>query len=243
MAKKQITYNSKIFDISYSITNQYQKDSVLFLHGWGSTKEIMQKSFEPYLNEFKHIYMDMPGFGKSPNNEVLNTDDYKNIVDIFINSLTLNTKKIVIVGHSFGGKVATKLSPKLLVLIGSSGIIEAKTFKTKLIITLSKILNTLGLANISKLFRSADVENMCENMYKTFKNIVDEDFEREFEKRKTKTLIFWGKNDNATALSSGQKIANLMINSKLIIFDGDHYFFTNYSKQISKKIEENFDKL
>ena len=77
---------------------------------------------------------------------------------------------------------------------------------------------------------------MNENMYKTFKNVVDEDFSSYFSNYKGKAKIFWGKNDTATTLDTGKQIHSLIKNSTFNVFNGDHYFFLKYSNNIAKLI-------
>jgi pimeloyl-ACP methyl ester carboxylesterase len=36
------------FDISYDIVNPKNNDVIVFLHGWGSNKNIMKQAFAPY---------------------------------------------------------------------------------------------------------------------------------------------------------------------------------------------------
>lgn len=235
MALKTIVFEDKKFDISYEILNQKEIKVLVFLHGWGSNKEIMKQAFSSYLKDFKHIYIDMPGFGKSPNSYVLTTFDYANIVKEFLKEL--NCEVLAVFGHSFGGKVATLLNPKNLILLSSAGILEKKSLKVKLKILSAKFLNSIGLKNFTKIFRSKDVNLMSENMYKTFKNVVDEDFSKYFETFSNNALIFWGESDSATALSSGKKIAQLIKNSKFISYPQDHYFFLKNASDISKRVE------
>ena len=236
MAVKEIEYNNATYEIYYDIINPDKDKDIVFLHGWGSSKELMKQAFGVYFNDFRHIYIDMPGFGKSPNEEILTTFNYKEIVELFLQ--TLSSKKDVIIGHSFGGKVATLLNPKKLILLSSAGIKTKKPLKVKAKIALFKTFKSLGLGKFYKLFASKDVEGMKQNMYETFKNVVDEDFEDIFKSFDSHTLILWGKEDSATPLSSGKKIASLIKNSNFCIFDGDHYFFLKKPKEVSKKIEE-----
>ena len=127
MAIKSITWENKTFDISYEIINPSKENIIIFLHGWGSNKEIMKQGFGTQLKEYKHIYIDMPGFGKSSNNYILTTNDYANILKVFLKSLIPNHYNLTtIVGHSFGGKVSTLLNPSTLVLLSSAGIVEEK---------------------------------------------------------------------------------------------------------------------
>ena len=235
MATKSVTIDNRTFDISYEIINPSCKKDIVFLHGWGSNKDIMKNVFSSYLKDFRHIYIDLPGFGKSPNTYELTTPDYVQITDEFLK--LLSSTKDVIAGHSYGGKVAVLLNPSNLVLLSSAGILEEKSFEVKLKISVAKFFNALGLGKITKLFRSSDVNTMSEVMYATFKNVVNEDFTQNFKNYKNNALIFWGEKDTATSLESGQKIASLIDSSTFISYDGDHFFFAQNAKDITKRIE------
>jgi pimeloyl-ACP methyl ester carboxylesterase len=236
MAIKSITVQNKLFDIAYEIVNPSNKDAIVFLHGWGSNKEIMKQAFVAELNEHKHIYIDMQGFGKSSNEYILYTKDYSDIINGFLQNLNIDISNSIIAGHSFGGKVATLLNPKKLVLLSSAGIIEDKSAKTLLTIRMAKIFNKFGLGKVTKLLRSNDVNMMSENMYETFKNVVDEDFSKAFENYNGEALLFWGKTDTATTLESGTIMHSLIQNSKFYSYEADHYFFLKFAHDISNKI-------
>ncbi len=241
MAIRNIHFENKHFKISYDIINPSNKKDIVFLHGWGSNKEIMQIGFKDDLKEFRHIYIDLMGFGKSDNSYILNTFDYAKIVEKFLNELKI--KKNIICGHSFGGKVATLLNPQLLILLSSAGIIEEKPWSIKLKISTFKFLKKLGFTNLRNLFIANDGKNLSENMYETFKLVVDEDFSQSFVKHKKSTLIFWGIEDKATTLKSGEKINKLIENSQFFTLDGDHYFFLKQSNFISQKIGEIYGRI
>ncbi len=239
MATREIEYRLNKFSISYSIINPNQKKDLIILHGWGSNKEVMISSFENHLKEFRHIYIDMPGFGKSSNNIILHTQDYANIIEIFLQDIS--AQKDIIIGHSFGGKVATLLNPKLLVLLSSAGIKEPKPLSIRTKIAIFKLLKPFGIASIYKLFASKDVKGMNKEMYETFKNVVDEDFTPHFQSFPNPTLIFWGKDDTATPLSSGEKIASLIQNNQFFPLDGNHYFFMKNADFIQNHINKEID--
>ncbi|QKF73670.1 alpha/beta hydrolase family protein [Aliarcobacter faecis] len=236
MAIKHLVIEGKSFELSYELVNPTKTKDILFLHGWGSNKDIMKMAFSNYFKDFRHIYLDMPGFGKTQNLYVLNTNDYSKIVKEFLKSL--NSNCVAIAGHSFGGKVATLLNPENLILLSSAGILEEKSLKVKIKIFFAKLLNNLGLKNFTKVFRSKDVDKMSENMYATFKNVVDEDFSSNFEAFSNKAFIFWGEEDSATSLESGEKIASLIKNSSFTSYIGDHYFFLKNAENISKRVED-----
>jgi len=236
MASKEIEYKNKTFQLSYELVHPTQDKVLLVLHGWGSNKEIMKQAFGKLLPEFKHIYLDMPGFGKSTNEMILTTEDYAHIVQLFLDGLAV--KASIAMGHSFGGKVSTLLHTPCLVLLSSAGVVTEKPWSIKLKIATVKFLKPLGMTFIRDMFKSKDVENMSHEMYETFKNVVDEDFEASFAKSKSKALCFWGKEDTATPLYTGEKIAGLIENSRFYPLDGDHFFFLRHKDLIANTISE-----
>jgi len=236
MASKEIIYKEHSFQLSYELVNPTQEKVLLVLHGWGSNKEIMKQAFGTLLPEYKHIYLDMPGFGKSTNEMILATEDYAEIVQLFLDEL--GAVPVIAMGHSFGGKVSTLLNTPCLVLLSSAGVVTEKPWSVKLKIATVKFLKPLGMTLIRDLFKSKDVEGMSHEMYETFKNVVDEDFEVSFSKSKSKALCFWGKEDTATPLYTGEKIAGLIEDSVFYPLDGDHFFFLKHSNIIAKTITE-----
>jgi len=236
MASKEITYNDHAYRLSYELVNPSNTQSIFVLHGWGSNKEVMKQAFGRLLPEYKHIYLDMPGFGKSSNDTILTTTDYAQIVKRFLEALGESPK--IAMGHSFGGKVATLLDTPCLVLLSSAGVVTEKPWSIKLKIATVKFLKPLGMTFIRDLFKSKDVEGMSHEMYETFKNVVDEDFESSFAKSRSKALLFWGKADTATPLYTGEKIAGLIEQSSFYPLEGDHYFFLHHAPFIAQTITD-----
>ncbi|MEA2111133.1 MAG: alpha/beta hydrolase [Campylobacterota bacterium] len=225
MALKSIVYDGCSYDISYEVINPASKKDIAILHGWGSNKELMRGSFETTLTDFRHIYIDMPGFGGSSNESILHTSDYAAIIKLFLEAVKFRGE--VILGHSFGGKVATLLNPKLLVLVASSGILVPKSLSVKVKITLFKFFKLIGLERFRSVFVAADAATLSPGMYETFKNVVNEDFTESFATFKGKALLCFGDADTATPLYTAYEIQKLMNNARVVEFDGDHYFFMN----------------
>ena len=238
MASRTVSYGANSFNISYEILNPSIEQTIVFLHGWGSNKELMRQAFGKTLSNWRHIYLDLPGFGNTPNDIFLTTADYAKIVDIFLREIKITPK--IVAGHSFGGKVATLLNSQCLVLLSSAGIQVPKPLSIRIKIKIFKLLKILGVSRLRDIFVSEDAKGMSEGMYETFKATVNEDFEANFSKIDSKTLLFWGKDDSATPLFTGEKIAKLIKDSKLYPLEGDHYFFLNSSNatSIAKIIEE-----
>ena len=230
MAVKEVKYGGKIYRISYETVNPAHKDVALFLHGWGANKEIMKKAFGAYFKDFRHVYVDMPGFGASSMHGALATKDYAKIMKSFLDELGANPK--IIFGHSFGGKVATLLNPEYLALLSSAGIVAKKPLWVRFKIALFKFLKLFGLGFLYKFFATKDVKGMSKTMYETLKNVVDEDFSSRFADFCGKALIFWGEEDKATPLKSGERVSRLIKNSECHALKGDHFFFLLHARYI-----------
>lgn len=238
MAVKSIFYNRHTFDISYEILNPQAKIDIIILHGWGSNKNLMKQSFSPYMEMFRHIYIDLPGFGNSSCSTTLTTADYARLVELLM--VHINAKKDIIVGHSFGGKVALLLQPDILVLLSSAGIYVEKSLKIKAKIALFKMLKIFGLTQFRKFFVAEDAKTLNTYMYETFKGVINEDFSQQFRDFKAKALICWGQDDTATPLFCGEKIHSLIQDSRFVVYEGNHYFFMKHAKNIATLIEETF---
>lgn len=230
MAVKEVKYGGKIYRISYETINPANKDVALFLHGWGANKEIMKKAFGVYFKDFRHVYVDMPGFGASSMHGALATKDYAKIMKSFLDELGANPK--IIFGHSFGGKVATLLNPQYLALLSSAGIVAKKPLWVRFKIALFKFLKLFGLGFLYKFFATKDVKGMSKTMYETLKNVVDEDFSSKFADFGGKAFIFWGEEDKATPLKSGERVSRLIKNSEFHALKGDHFFFLLHARYI-----------
>jgi len=236
LAVRKIEIDEKSFNISYEILNPNLENDLIFLHGWGSNKEIMKNSFGKLFKDFRHIYIDLPGFGKSSSGYIMSSYDYAKVIEKFLSEL--NIKKDFILGHSFGGKIATLLNPKTLILLSSAGVVKQKSLKVRAKIAIFKLLKPLKPLNKSlyKLFATSDVKGMSREMYETLKVVVDEDFSEIFKNFTNRAFIFWGIKDSATPLSSGEKIHSLIKNSLFFPLDGDHFFFVNHKNFIEEQI-------
>lgn len=238
MASREITYQNVKYNISYEVLNNAAKaGDIVFLHGWGAKKELMKKAFAPFLKDHRLIFVDLPGFGGSSVSKALFTKDYAGIVRAFL--ADISTELFCVVGHSFGGKVASLLAPKHLVLLSSAGIKRPKSLSVRAKIRVFKLFKALGFGRFYGLFASKDAQGMSAIMYETFKNVVDEDFSEVFSSCESLALVFWGREDEATPLSSGEKLASLLPKCvEFRAFGGDHFFFLHHAAEICESINE-----
>ena len=120
---------------------------ICFLHGWGRDSS----DFNLIANEFDSISIDLPGFGKSLEPETSFTPkEYA----IYLEKIMPNSVE-VIVGHSFGGRIAVHLSQiknyKKIVLIGTPLIRKQNTKKSFSAFNLYKLMNKYKLVGNEKL--------------------------------------------------------------------------------------------
>lgn len=111
-------YNSTIID--YEIIGDGAP--ILFLHGWGMDKRIMTGCFEPIfdnLNNFRRIYIDLPGMGMSTAGDVTCSDDILEILYSFAEEIV--GEKFIIAGESYGGYLARGFVKQYLEMV--NGII------------------------------------------------------------------------------------------------------------------------
>ncbi|MCR2061366.1 alpha/beta fold hydrolase [Campylobacter helveticus] len=240
MAQSKVIYKGKDYALSYEIMGLEKEEKILILHGWGANKELMINAFSQFLKDFCQIYIDLPGFGNSSVEEVLESKDYALILEEFIKSK--NWQIAYLLGHSFGGKVCALLAQNRLntslILLSSAGIITLKPLKVRFKIALFKILKKLGFGKFYCLFASKDGANLSPMMYETFKRVVDEDFSGIFKSLKNQSFIFWGKEDKATPLKSGEILHSLLKNSTFYALEGDHFFFLKNAKFIADTIKK-----
>lgn len=252
MASRRITYLGESLEIAYikqACQKAQEPRNIVFLHGWGSHKELMHQAFAKSFADYTHYYIDLPGFGASPYGEeleskvdssldtqelrILDTSDYAYIVLAFLRELGIRAD---IVGHSFGGKVAVmcgKLDSSCvgdIILLSSAGIVCKKPLKVRAKVACAKIAKALHIR--LPFLRASDAKSLNPTMYSIFKRVVDEDFSPIFAACRHNVSIFWGRNDTATPLESGEQIHALIPSSRLFVLEGDHYFFINQATRI-----------
>ena len=238
VASKELVCGGESYKISYEISNLQHAEYILVLHDWGANKALMSRVFADKFRRYALVCVDLPGFGASSQPaHALGSEDYAEIMRAFI--AAFGRQPAAIMGHSFGGKIAALLAPRNLILLSSAGIIEPKPFAVRAKIAIFKILKRLGLAGLWRAFASKDAAGMSKTMYETLKNVVNEDFRDIFPALSPQNaLIFWGKDDRATSLKSGELIHSLIKNSKFYPLEGDHFFFLQSAEFIGEQIEK-----
>ena len=104
-------YENEQSEVIYA-GNPNSKEVIVFIHGALLTYKIMTM-FEPYLREYKLIFINCPSRGKSSEIERDNhtLDDYsERVYDVLSQIVTeQHLSEIKVVGYSMGGMIATRL--------------------------------------------------------------------------------------------------------------------------------------
>ena len=97
--------------IKYEFVDSDKDETLVFLHGWGQSIDMMKPLGNNYFDVYNVLYVDLPGFGNSSEPDYSWTVyDYAKCINILVTDLKLNN--IVIIGHSFGGRVGLIYSSK-----------------------------------------------------------------------------------------------------------------------------------
>lgn len=233
--------------IYYRQWGRGEDPTVLVLHGWGVDSS-QYEDFGPRLAKhgYRVIVPDLPGFGNTPAPpNAWGVGEYVEWVREFMSAPPLMIRggrgsydKIILFGHSFGGRIAIKYALKYraelraLILCASAGIKPPLTLKRIGLYCLAKIGKTIfsppGLSwtgEILKriLYRVAGVNDYLRAsgiMKEILQKAIREDLTSKLGSLEVPTLLLWGTEDRATPYRDGQTMARLIPNSKLVTFEG-----------------------
>lgn len=208
---------------------------ILFLHGWQLSGEVWLPIVRYLFDRDYNIYaIDLPGFGRSEMPPAdYNLGDYADLVLAFIKKMKM--KNIIVVGHSFGGRVAIKLAsetPQLfqkLVLADSAGLANKWAPWIRLKIFLAKIFRPafrlpfirMARIRVYEMIGAGDYITVADEMKQVFVNVINENLTPLLTKLKgIPTLIIWGEKDKETPVSMALKFRQLIPNSELVILKG-----------------------
>jgi pimeloyl-ACP methyl ester carboxylesterase len=223
---------------------------IIILHGWGKTLDKWADFLK--LLEKQKIEADIlkiPGLTQSLD-KVWEIKDY---VDWLKNITDKEKGKIILLGHSNGGRIALAFAREFpqkiekLILVDSAGIyhnelpIRIKRIVFKAIAKIGKKLTSSEkMKNILyKAARESDYKDLDENTRQTMINLISTDIKPILPQIKAPTLIIWGREDKITPLSDGILMNKLIENSEFkIIEDARHSpIFTN-ADEVAKIIYE-----
>lgn len=213
------------------------KDIVL-LHGWGQNIEMMKPLGDLLENDYKITIIDFPGFGKSEEPTTPWTlEDYKEMLELLIKELKI--EKPIIMGHSFGGRVAIYYAStnkvEKLVLFGSPARPEKSTtsLKVKTLKSLKKLPGMSGVAEkMKKYIGSRDYKAASTIMRQVLVNVVNKDLSENAKNITASTLLIWGDNDTEASLEDAHLLETNIKDAGLVVLPGTHYAYLENLNQV-----------
>jgi pimeloyl-ACP methyl ester carboxylesterase len=217
---------------------------VVALHGWGRTGA----DFTGILAGLDALAIHLPGFGPTAAPDTAwGTADYARVVADAIEPIG----PVVLVGHSFGGRIAVRLAasrPELvsaLVLTGAPLVRVAPTAKPSLSYRIVKALHRLGvvpdamLESRRKKSGSADYNAAQGVLRDILVKTVNENYDADLERISMPTWLIWGEHDTAAPTAAG-KIASERIRGArwIVVSDEAHLLTPTLGVAVRAAVEE-----
>jgi pimeloyl-ACP methyl ester carboxylesterase len=228
------------------------------MHGWGCDHSIWA-GLAAHLTAAGHrvTALDFPGFGATPEpSEPWGMEDYAGWFERFLAERGIENP--VLVGHSFGGRVAiihaSRHAVRKVVLVDSAGVKPRRSFRYYAKVWSFKALKRLapivvGRERAAKIIdrrraksSSADYNAASPVMRGTLSRVVNQDL-REFMPRiSAPTLLMWGEKDTATPLRDARIMEKLIPDAGLVVFKGaGHYSFLEHAAHFATILDSFLD--
>ncbi len=233
-------FDNQDISLYYEKYGEEKEHAILLLPGWGDTRKTFHYLLEELQKEHTIYIFDYPGFGntKFPHHD-LTIYDYALLIKAFVEKEEL--KEPILIGHSFGGRIAILLAGyyhlpiSKIILLDSAGILPTQTFYQKIKNKIYRILKKLGtifpkkqqkkyLEWLLQKFGSSDYRSLPIDMRKTFQNVVKEDLFPYLKEINAPTLLIWGEKDATTPFEDGKKMKAEISDSGLVLIEGTGHF-------------------
>lgn len=215
---------------------------ILFLHGWGGSRE----SLRGIGTLFQHTHcvhlLDLPGFGEAPPPpDSWGTIEYADLVQQYI--LEKVGGPVILVGHSFGGRVSVRLASRRLsqirelVMLGVPGLPQPSFSRTRLRRSFIRTLRTLLVALQpitgsrfvrwhSATFGSKDYQ-AAGVLRPVLVRTVSEDLTESASAIACPTLLIWGTDDTETPPWLAERYRSLLGGKAELIYlpHKDHHLY------------------
>lgn len=227
---------------------------VIVMHGWGCTARTMALPAEAALSSGTTVYnLDLPGFGGSAEpKEVWGVERYAELIEAFARKLGLSNP--VLIGHSFGGRIAIFYASRnrvaKVILIDAAGIKPHRTLKYYIKVYTFKLAKKLlplifgrkrGNAMIDRWrgkAGSTDYKNASPMMRAIMSRVVNEDLTNRLPLIKAPTLLIWGEKDTATPMRDARTMERLIPDAGLVSYpEAGHFSYLDRPGQTTAVIK------
>lgn len=224
---------------------KWEQDShlpwVLFLHGWGQNKESLF-SLQADLSLFCNtIYIDLPGF-RIPLCKPWKIEDYLQYIRQILQKEKIKVR--LIVGHSFGGKVASFYASRIedvsLILLAPSIEQPLLTLAKRLRIAWYHFFkrHAFGKYFLRHWKGSIDYQRSQGNTRRTFLKMIHTFPQEELVYIHHPIHILWGKEDKEVHKKDLKKAQKRCQNGYFHIIEGNHFAYRRNRNIIHSLIKE-----
>ena len=229
----------KLKDLDINYVQYGEGKDIVLLHGWGQNIEMMKFLGDRFCEDYRITILDFPGYGESPEpSSAWFISDYCELVHDLIVKLKIDNP--ILIGHSFGGRVAIKYASlydvSKLVLFGAPCIRKNKELdaKTKLLKWAKTLPGMNGIGEyMKKYIGSRDYKAASPIMRQVLVNTVNEDLSEDAKKIKCPTLLIWGTNDTEAPIEDARELEKLLSDGALIELSGTHYAYIENLDQVT----------
>lgn len=235
--------NISVNGLNIEYSDRGEGEAVVILHGWSKEREPYVPLSDVVSEGYRAIAPSLPGFGGSDEpSEPWPVDKFADTICEFITALGL--KKVILMGHSYGGRVIIKLASReslpfeisKIILVDSAGVLPKRGLDYKIRVATYKMGKKIMLSPpMKKLFPkaverwqakqgSADYAAASPVMRGCLVKAVNEDLTCLFEKIKVEVLLIWGTLDDATPLSDALLMEEKMPDAGLVKIEGAGHF-------------------
>ncbi len=200
---------------------------VVALHGWMRTGA----DFHRVLTGLDGYALDLPGFGSSP--EPAQVWDTRRYAEAVAGALTeMTDSPVVILGHSFGARVAVRLAasrPELvaaLVLTGAPLARVSAATKPALELRIAKKLHALGLVKRARLDKlrdkhgSTDYRNARGVLRGVLVTAVNESYDEDLRRITCPVSLVVGETDTAAGVAVTRAVQSMLADASLTVLPG-----------------------
>lgn len=222
---------------------------LLLMHGWGCDHTTVASIAATAARTHTVYNIDLPGFGASPEPDSNWTvEDYATLMEGLI--VRLGLKSPVLIGHSFGGRVAIVMASRgtydSIVLVDAAGVKPRRPLKYYLKVYSFKAARRLlpliigreragrRIERMRSRHGSADYASSSPRMRAIMSLAVNNDLRHLMPAVKAPVLLIWGENDTATPMRDARIMERLMPEAALVSFAGcGHYSFLDNPGQFA----------
>ena len=215
------------------------------MHGYLSSKEAFMAQVRYFSKFYRVTAIDFIGFGNSePLTQAFSVEDYalwtKAVLEL------LQVKHPHVIAHSFGCRVAVKLSAlepdffDKILLTGAAGVVLKRGFSYHCKVKTYRLIRRFAPRFAERNFGSAEYRGLSPVMKESYKKVVNEDLRDCARKMDSEVLLVQGMEDTTTPKREAEAYLVCLKHGRLTMMEGGHFAFAEYPLAFNMIAEEFF---